>query len=115
MPEDTIFDLILRGEIPADIVYEDDEVMAFRDINPQAPVHVLVIPRRRITSLATADESDRTLLGHLLAVCSTVAAAEGLEEDGYRVVTNIGSDGGQSVDHLHFHVLGGRAMAWPPG
>ncbi len=115
MSEDTIFGAILRGEIPADIVHEDDLAIAFRDINPQAPVHVLVIPRRPIRSLAEAVESDGELLGHLLSVCAQVARSEGLAEDGYRVVTNIGSDGGQSVDHLHFHVLGGRALSWPPG
>jgi len=111
----TIFSLILQGEVPADIVYEDDLVMAFRDINPQAPVHVLVIPRRPIPSLAHALSADASLLGHLLGVCATVAAQEGLADDGYRVVTNIGKLGGQSVDHLHFHVLGGRQFGWPPG
>lgn len=111
---DTIFGQIAAGEIPADIVYEDDLAVAFRDINPQAPTHILVIPRETLVSLAHAEEANRPLLGHLLGVCATVAEMEGLG-DGYRVVTNIGKDGGQSVDHLHFHVLGGRPFSWPPG
>ena len=112
---DTVFGMILRGEIPADVVYEDDLALAFRDVAPQAEVHVLVIPRRRIRSLAHAGSQDQALLGHLLDVCAKVAAREGVAESGYRVVTNIGEDGGQSVDHLHFHVLGGRRLTWPPG
>ena len=112
---DTIFGMILRGEIPADIVYEDDLAIAFRDIAPQADVHVLVIPREAIPSLAHATPDHAALLGHLLGVCAAVASQEGIAGSGYRVVTNIGRDGCQSVDHLHFHVLGGRAMGWPPG
>ena len=112
---DTVFGMILRGEIPADLVYEDDLAVAFRDIAPQAEVHVLVIPRRHIRSLAHVGSEDQALLGHLLDVCAKVAAREGVAESGYRVVTNIGEDGGQSVDHLHFHVLGGRRLTWPPG
>ena len=112
---DTIFGMILRGEIPADIVYEDELAIAFRDVAPQADVHVLVIPRDPIQSLADAGPGDRALLGHLLGVCTAVAEQEGIAASGYRVVTNIGGDGGQSVDHLHFHVLGGRRMGWPPG
>lgn len=111
---DTIFGQIAAGEIPADIVYEDDLAVAFRDINPQAPTHLLVIPREPLASLADAGESNRALLGHLLGVCARVAEMEGLGT-GYRVVTNIGRDGGQTVDHLHFHVLGGRRFSWPPG
>lgn len=107
--------MILRGEIPADIVHEDDLCIAFRDINPQADVHVLVIPRTPIRSLAHATPDQAALLGHLMGVCASVAAQEGISESGYRVVTNIGRDGGQSVEHLHFHVMGGRSMAWPPG
>ena len=112
---DTVFGMILRGEIPADIVYEDELAVAFRDIAPQAPVHVLVIPRRHVRSLAHAAADDQALVGHLLYVCAAVAEQEGVAESGYRVVTNIGEDGGQSVDHLHFHVLGGRRLSWPPG
>lgn len=114
-PTPTIFDGILAGEIPADIVYEDNRAMGFRDINPQAPVHVLVIPRRRIRSLAEMDSDDTELIGHLLHVCAEIARAEGIDQSGYRVVTNVGRDGGQSVDHIHFHVLGGRTIGWPPG
>ena len=112
---DTIFSLILSGDIPADIVYEDELAIAFRDVNPQAPVHVLVIPRHPIKSLVEITEDDASLIGHLMHVCSIVAAAEGLGDEGYRVVTNVGRDGGQTVDHIHFHVVGGRPMTWPPG
>ena len=114
MSEPTIFKRILDGEIPADVVHEDDRCLAFRDVSPQAPVHVLVIPRREIPSLAAATDGDRDLLGHLLRVCDLVAQKEGVG-DAYRVVVNSGADAGQSVFHLHFHVLGGRDMNWPPG
>jgi histidine triad (HIT) family protein len=111
---ETIFSKIIQREIPADIVYEDDLVLAFRDIQPQAPVHILVIPKQPIESIATVTPQDQDLLGHMLVTIQKIAAKEGLT-DGYRVVTNIGSDGGQSVSHLHFHLLGKRQMAWPPG
>ena len=111
----TVFDKILARELPADIVYEDELALAFRDIQPQAPVHVLVIPKERIVGLGTATAEQAALLGHLMWVCAEVARAEGVEDDGYRVVTNFGEKGGQSVDHLHFHVLGGRQLSWPPG
>jgi histidine triad (HIT) family protein len=111
---ETIFSKIIRRDIPADIVYEDDLVMAFRDVNPQAPVHILVIPKQPIESLATVTPEDRDLLGHILVTIQKVAAQEGLT-NGYRVVSNVGSDGGQSVFHLHFHLLGQRVLAWPPG
>ncbi|HHO53001.1 MAG TPA: histidine triad nucleotide-binding protein [Deltaproteobacteria bacterium] len=111
----TIFQKIIDREIPADIVYEDDLALAFRDVDPQAPVHVLVIPKKPLVNVAGASEEDRSLLGHLLLVVRDVARQEGLVEGGYRVVTNNGTDGGQSVDHLHLHVLGGRQMTWPPG
>ncbi len=110
----TVFQKIIDRQIPATIVYEDDRALAFRDVAPQAPVHVLVIPKRAIRSLAAATDADTELLGHLLRVCRTVAEQDGLAA-GYRVVTNVGSDGGQSVDHLHFHVLGKRKLGWPPG
>jgi len=110
----TLFEKIVARQIPADIVYEDDQVLAFRDIHPQAPVHVLVIPKKPIVNVAAATDADRDLLGRLLLACKQVAANEGLA-NGYRIVTNIGHDGGQSVDHLHFHVLGRRQMTWPPG
>ncbi len=110
----TIFKKIIDGDIPAKIVYQDDTCLAFHDVAPQAPVHVLVIPKREIRSIATLDETDQELLGHLLLVIKKIAADLGLTS-GYRVVTNIGSEGGQSVNHLHFHLLGGRQLTWPPG
>jgi len=110
----TIFKRILDKEIPADIVYEDDRCIAIRDINPQAPTHVLVIPRVEIVSLVEANEANAPLLGHLLVVAARLAAELGLT-DGYRTVINCGRDGGQTVDHLHVHVLGGRQLTWPPG
>ena len=111
----TIFAKILNGEIPADFVYQDDEVVAFRDINPQAPVHILVIPRKPSVSAADAKPEDAHLMGRVMLVAAEVAREHGLEETGYRLVTNIGQNGGQSVPHLHIHVLGGRALSWPPG
>lgn len=111
----TLFERIAARQIPATIVYEDEVAVAFRDIHPAAPVHVLVIPRRPLPRLSAATREDVDLLGHLLWVCAEVARQEGLVEGGYRVVTNNGDDGGQTVDHLHFHVLGGRALGWPPG
>jgi histidine triad (HIT) family protein len=110
----TIFKKIIDGDIPAKIVYQDDKCMAFHDVAPQAPVHVLVIPKKEIRSVAVLAEADQALVGHLFLVIQKVAADLGLAS-GYRVVTNIGGDGGQSVDHLHFHVLGGRQLKWPPG
>lgn len=112
--EKTIFKRIIDGEVPADKVHEDDRCLAFRDVNPQAPTHVLVIPKKEIPSLADAEDDDSDLLGHLLSVARKVAVQEGLT-NGYRTVINCGADGGQSVDHLHIHVLGGRKLAWPPG
>ena len=111
---DTLFSKIIRREIPADIVYEDDLAIAFRDIQPQAPVHILVIPKKPIVKLADADPEDQALLGHLLLTVQRVAAQEGLT-NGYRTVINTGEDGGQTVYHLHIHLLGGRALTWPPG
>jgi histidine triad (HIT) family protein len=112
---DTLFSKIIRREIPARIVYEDSSSLAFEDIHPQAPVHFLVVPKKPIASLATATDEDLEVLGHLQRVIARLAAERGLADDGYRVVTNVGRDGGQSVPHLHYHVLGGRAMDWPPG
>lgn len=111
---DTIFARIIRGEIPARIVHDDDLCLAFHDVAPQAPVHVLVIPKQPIPSLAAVSDADAGLLGHLLVVATQLAATLGLA-DGYRLVVNCGRDGGQTVDHLHVHLLGGRAMGWPPG
>ena len=113
MANDTIFGRILRGEIPCEAVYSDDLCLAFRDVNPQAPVHVLVIPREPITSLADASPGEEALLGHLLLVAARVARQEGLEA--WRTVINSGAEAGQSVFHLHVHVIGGRPLGWPPG
>lgn len=110
----TVFKQIIDGEIPAEIVYEDDQCLAFHDINRQAPVHVLVIPRREIASLAEIDDDDAGLIGHLFVVARRIADQLGLEH-GFRTVVNCGRDGGQTVDHLHVHLLGGRELSWPPG
>jgi len=110
----TIFKKIIDREIPARIVYEDDLCLAFHDVAPQAPTHVLVIPKKELASLAAAGREDAQLLGHLLCVVRDLAEQLGLA-GGYRVVANCGRDGGQSVDHLHFHLLGGRPLSWPPG
>jgi histidine triad (HIT) family protein len=112
---ETIFSKIIRREIPASIVYEDELSLAFHDVSPQAPVHVLVIPKKPIVSLDAATEEDLQLLGHLQWVIRQVARELDIHETGYRVVTNCGADGGQSVNHIHYHLLGGRPLAWPPG
>lgn len=111
---ETIFSKIIRKEVPADIVYEDDLTLAFRDIAPQAPVHILVIPKKPIPQLDDAESDDHALMGHLLLTAKRVAQQVGLD-NGYRIVINNGSDGGQTVHHLHLHILGGRQMRWPPG
>lgn len=112
---DTLFSKIIRREIPADIVYEDDEVLAFRDINPQAPVHVLFIPKLAIATLDDAAPDQAVLLGKLMLAAASYARAQGFAENGYRVVMNCREDGGQSVYHIHLHLLAGRRLAWPPG
>ncbi len=112
--EKTVFKKIIDGEIPADIVYDDKWCLAFRDISPQAPVHVIVIPKQEIKSLKDVAESDQDLMGHLMVTIGKIARQLELE-NGYRVVANCGPDGGQEVDHLHFHLLGGRPLKWPPG
>ncbi len=114
MAEKTIFKRIIDGEIPAKIVYEDDRCLAFQDIAPQAPTHIVVIPRKEIRSLADLADSDESLVGHLLIVIRDLARQLHLD-DGFRVIANCGPHAGQSVDHLHFHLLGGRPMKWPPG
>jgi histidine triad (HIT) family protein len=110
----TVFKRIIDGEIPANRIYEDDLCLAFHDIKPQAPLHVLVIPKKEIASIAEMADDDQPLIGHLWRVIRDLARQLGLD-DGYRVVVNCGRDGGQEVPHLHFHLLGGRAMKWPPG
>jgi histidine triad (HIT) family protein len=114
MSEKTIFKRIIDREIPAQIVYEDEQCLAFRDVNPQAPIHVLVIPRAEIPSLSQSSPDDTALLGHLLFAVKVIAEQLKLA-NGYRVIINCGSDGGQTVDHLHLHLLGGRRLDWPPG
>jgi histidine triad (HIT) family protein len=111
---DTVFARIIRGEIPARIDHDEDLCLAFHDVAPQAPVHVLVIPKRPLESLAGVTVDDTALLGHLVVVATQLARRLGLES-GYRLVVNCGPDGGQSVDHLHVHLLGGRRLGWPPG
>jgi histidine triad (HIT) family protein len=115
MSGDTLFSKIIRREIPANIVFEDDLCLAFTDINPQAPTHILVIPKKPIPKLSDATSDDKALLGHLLLTVKQIADQVGLSEDGYRVVLNTGNNGGQTVFHLHMHLLGGRPMQWPPG
>lgn len=112
---DTIFGKIIRREIPADIVYEDDDVLAFRDLNPQAPVHVLFIPKKPIATLNDATPDDAALLGKVLLAAANYAKQEGFAEDGYRTVVNCNTHGGQTVYHLHVHLLAGRKLTWPPG
>lgn len=111
----TLFERIISREIPAQIVYEDDLVLAIRDIKPQAPVHVLIVPKKPISRIAQAKPEDHKVLGHLLLKAAEVAAQLGLNQNGYRLVINNGPDAGESVPHLHCHILGGRPMAWPPG
>lgn len=112
---DTIFGKIANGEVEADLVYEDDAVVAFRDLSPQAPVHVLVIPRKPIRSLDQAEPEDAELLGRLMLAAAKVARQEGIAEHGYRTVINCNAGGGQTVYHLHVHLIGGRPLQWPPG
>jgi histidine triad (HIT) family protein len=114
MSSDTIFGKIIRREIPAVIVYEDDLCLAFKDVNPQAPVHVLIIPKQPLPQLAAATSEDQMLLGHLLLTAKDLAVTLGLDK-GYRLVINNGENGGQTVYHLHLHLLGDRALGWPPG
>jgi len=112
---DTIFGKIIRKEIPADIIYEDDQCLAFNDIAPQAPTHFLVIPKKPIAQLSKSGDGDSALLGHLMCVARTCAEKAGIADSGYRLVVNDGKNGAQSVYHLHLHVLGGRQLSWPPG
>lgn len=111
---DTIFTKIINREIPATIVFEDEHVVAFRDVNPKAPTHILIVPRKTIPTLNDATEEDKTLLGHMMLTAKNIAADEGLEK-GYRLVMNCREQAGQTVFHIHLHLMGGRAMHWPPG
>ncbi|MBY6062995.1 histidine triad nucleotide-binding protein [Pseudidiomarina sediminum] len=114
MSSETIFDKIINREIPAEIVYEDELSLAFKDIQPQAPLHVLIIPKRQIATINDVVEDDRELVGHLFLVARNIAAEHGFAEDGYRVVMNCNAHGGQSVYHIHLHLLAGQTMGWPP-
>lgn len=111
----TLFEKLIARQIPAAIVYEDDLVFAFRDINPQAPTHILVIPKKPVPRIAEASAEDQAMLGHLLLKAAAIAEQAGLSPDGYRLVINNGRNGGESVPHLHCHILGGRQLHWPPG
>jgi histidine triad (HIT) family protein len=113
--EKTLFEKIYAGEIPAEIVHRDEVCCAFRDISPQAPTHILIIPKKPIPRIAEAGNEDQEILGHLLLTAAKIAREEGIAESGFRTVINNGSDGGESVPHLHVHLLGGRSLKWPPG
>lgn len=111
----TLFTKIINGEIPGEIVAETEDVVALRDINPQAPTHVLIVPRREIASINDVEDSDAELVGKMVLLAQSIARETGFSEDGYRLVFNVGGNGGQTVDHIHLHLLGGRQMTWPPG
>ena len=111
----TIFEKIIAREIPADILHEDELCVAFRDVSPKAPTHVLVVPKKPLPRIAEADAGNESLLGHLLLTAARIARSEGIEESGFRIVINNGRDGGETVPHLHVHLLGGRPLHWPPG
>ncbi len=111
----TLFEKIIAREIPADIVYEDDICICFKDIEPQAPTHLLLVPKKVITGIGLAQAQDAQILGHLMVTIPTIAQQQGFASDGFRVTINHGSDGGQTVDHLHLHLLAGRSLTWPPG
>ena len=115
MLNDCLFCAIAAGEVPSDQVFADDQVVAFRDIAPRAPTHIVIIPRAHIASAAELTDDHAALTGHLLAVAASIARSEDIAEGGYRLVTNIGPWGGQTIDHLHFHLMGGRPFSWPPG
>ena len=115
MSEDTIFHKIIRKEIPADVVYEDEQVLAFRDINAVAPTHILLIPKQSIRDIRAASEEQQNLIGHLMLTAAQVAREQGIDQNGYRLVFNAGMHGGQTVDQLHLHLIGGRPLAWPRG
>ncbi len=112
---DCLFCKIRDGEIPADLIYENDDVLAFRDLHPQAPTHVLIVPKKHIATVNDLDEADARLTGEMHLAAKSIAASEGIDEDGYRLVVNCNSRAGQTVFHIHMHLLGGRAMTWPPG
>jgi histidine triad (HIT) family protein len=110
-----IFCKIINGEISSSIIYQDEEIFCFKDINPEAPVHVIIIPKKHIESINNLEEKDGVIIGNIFVKAKTIAKILGIEESGYRIVSNCGNDGGQSVNHIHFHLLGGRLLKWPPG
>jgi len=112
---DCIFCKIASGDIPGDVVYQDDRVIAVNDIDPKAPVHILIMPKTHIPSLNEIDDSNKDIMAHILTVAANLAKTKGVAEKGYRIVNNCGVQGGQSVNHIHFHLLGGRSLTWPPG
>ncbi len=111
----TIFKKIIEKQIPAQIIHEDDLCLGFKDVNPQAPTHILLIPKKEIPSMKEVTQDDKNLLGHMMVTASEIAAKLGISEKGYRIVLNTGAYGGQTVFHLHMHILGGRSLSWPPG
>lgn len=111
----TIFSKIIAGDIPADVVHEDDRILAFRDINPQGPVHILIIPKEEIATVNDFDADQNELVGHMVTTAAEIARNQGIAEEGYRLVFNCNEDGGQEVEHVHLHLIGGRKMGWPPG
>ena len=113
--EETIFDKIISKEIPSDIVYEDDNYLAFKDINPQAPIHILIIPKKRIATINDIDKADAENIGNMIFIAKNIAKSLDIAEDGYRLVFNCNNYGGQTVYHIHLHLLGGRQFGWPPG
>ena len=115
MSEDCLFCKLISGEIPATEVYRDDDIFAFEDINPIAPTHILVIPIKHLSDIKSANEDDQELIGKMLLVANQIATEKGLAEDGFRYVINTGKNGGQTVYHLHLHIIGGRSLSWPPG
>lgn len=115
MADDCIFCKIIKGEVPSNFVFQDDQVVAFRDINPAAPIHILIVPRQHIVNTTAIDDKAELLMGHLIHVAAQIARTENIEQSGYRLVTNTGAEGGQYVMHMHWHLMGGRKMGWPPG
>lgn len=112
---DCLFCGIIKGDVKGDIVYQDESVVAFKDINPKAPVHILIVPRKHVATLLDLEQEDKGLIGDVFCVASRLAENQGIAEDGFRVVVNCGAGAGQSVFHIHFHLLGGRSLTWPPG
>lgn len=110
-----IFCKIIKGEIPCNKVYEDEKILAFKDISPEAPVHILIIPKKHIESLSTLEEDDKDVISHIFIKAKEIGEKMGIAQSGYRIVNNCGVDGGQTVSHMHFHILGGRSLQWPPG